>query len=180
MSSDIKSIELTIAIPPRKLGNERRAIQEKLNGLISEYIPQADGVLIKWSDLEILSEKGIITDDQPYSFWKVRFTAHIFKPIEGKMVKGKVYRILKHYFIVKALESFTATVTIPESLVDHNIIRNLSVDQEVYFRLMGSSEGAYRGDLDDECVELTNTLVNQQMELENDSNVYDYAKDFEY
>lgn len=180
MSSDIKTVDLTIAIPPRKLGNERRTIEDKLNQLISQYIPEADGVLIKWGDLDVLSNKGIITDDQPYAFWKVRFTAHVFKPIEGKLVKGRVHRILKHYFIAKAMESFVVTVAIPESLTEHQIVQNLMVEQEVYFRIMGSSEGAYRGELDEECIELTNGVVKQELELDVERNVYDYARDFEY
>lgn len=180
MSSDIKTVELTVAIPPRKLGIERRAIEEKLNGLISKYVPITDGVLIKWSDLEVLNEKGIISDDQPYIFWKVRFTAHVFKPIEGKVVKGKVHRVEKNYFIVKAIESFTATVTIPESLVNHHVVQNLMVEKEVYFKIKGSSEGAYRGEFDEECIELTSNLAKEELELDVERNVYDYAKDFEY
>lgn len=180
MSSDIKTVDLTVAIPPRKFGQETRAIKEKLDRLISQYVCEADGVLIKWSDLDILTDKGIIIDDQPYSFWKVRFTAHVFKPIEGKLVKGKVHKIFKHYFIVKAMESFVVTVAIPEAFTDHKIVQNLMVDQEVYFRIIGSLDGAYQGELDEECIKLTKKLVEQQMELDVEKNVYDYAKDFEY
>lgn len=178
MTTDIKTVDLTIATPFRRLGNERRAIEEKLNILVSQYVPEADGVLIKWSDLEILTDKGILIDDQPYSFWKIRFTAHIFKPVEGKLIRGTVHQILKQFFIVKAMKSFTATVAIPDKVADHEVVRELAVDQEVYFRILGSSEGAYRGELDEECIEMTSKLIKQQNDAE--ENIYDYAKDFEY
>lgn len=178
MSTDIKTVHLTIAIPLRRLGQEKYAIQDKLNILVSQYVPEADGVLIKWSDLEILTDNGIIVDDQPYSFWKIRFTAHVFNPIEGKLVKATVHQILKQFFIVRAMKSFTATVAIPDKFAQHDFVKNLSIDQEVYFRIMGSSEGAYRGELDDESIELTAGLIKQQQEAED--NIYDYAKDFEY
>ena len=178
MSTDIKTVNLTVAIPPRRLGNERHAIEDKLNILVSQYVPEADGVLIKWTDLEILSNNGLIVDDQPYSFWKIQFTAHIFKPDEGKLVRATVHQVLKQYFIVRAMKSFTATVAIPEKFADHDLVKNLTIDQEVYFRIMGSSEGAYRGEMDDECLKMTATIREQEMDAED--NVYDYANDFEY
>lgn len=176
MSTDIKTVNLTIPVAPRRLGRERNAIEDKLRTLISQYVPEADGVLINWSDLEILTDKGIIIDDQPYSFWKIRFTAHVFRPVEGKLVKATVHQIHKQFFIVKAMKSFTATVAIPEKLAEHEVVKNLVLDQEIYFRFKGSSEGAYRGELDEECIEMTTDIVTQQEE----DNVYDYAKDFEY
>ena len=180
MSTDIKTVNLCLAIPPRKIGSEKSAIKEKLNGLISQYIPEADGILIKWNDLDIINKNGIITDDQPYTFWKVRFIAHVFKPIEGKLIEGLVSRIFKQYFVVKTMGSFAATVTIPEALSKHPAIENLSVDQEVYFRFKGISEGAYRGELDEECAQLTWDLVERRIDGEKEQDAYEYAKDFQY
>lgn len=180
MSSDIKNVDLTLAIPLRQLGDEKRAIEGKLNGLISQYLPEADGVLIKWSDLNILNDKGIILDDQPYVFWKVSFTARVFRPIEGKKVTGKIQRLLKCYFLATAMNSFTVTVSIPEPLLKDETVENLKVEQEVYFKIKGSLEGVYRGEMDEECIELTKGLINQEMETDADRGVYDYAKEFEY
>lgn len=180
MSSDIKTVNLTVALPPRDSKNVRLSIESKLTGLISHYVPEIDGVLIKWSDLNVLNDNGIIIDDQPYTFWKVTFTAQVFKPIEGKLVKGKVHQTLKSYFIAKAMNSFTVTVTIPENLATHSIVQGLMVDQDVYFKIKGSNEGAYRGDLDEECVELTSGLIRDESENNDDRGAYDYANDFEY
>lgn len=177
MSADIRTVQLTVAIPPRRLGQERRKVIEfKLNQLKSRYIPEADGVLLNWHDLVILSDKGFVIDDQPFVFWKVAFTANIFKPIEGKIIKGNVQKLLKHYFLAVTMESFTVTVTICDNLMDNITVQNLMVQQEVYFRIKGYTDGVYRGELDQECLEMTNNLVSQEME----SKVYDYAKDFEY
>lgn len=180
MSTDIKTVKLTLALAPRYLGQEDKVIEQKLNGMISRYISEVDGVLIKWSDLVKLNDKGIILDDQPYVFWNIAFTAQVFKPIEGKLVKGKVHRIQKHYFIAKAMNSFTVTVSIPENHLDNDIVQNLKIEQDVYFKIKGSSEGIYRGELDDECLELTEGLVKQQEEMDVEVDAYAYAKDFEY
>lgn len=179
MTSDIKTVNLMLAIPMRFLGDEKRAIRNKLNNLVSQYVPEVDGVLIKWSDLNILNDNGIILDEQPYVFWKVTFTAQVFRPVEGTLVQGKVHQILKHYFLAKAMNSFTVTVSIPEAHMDHKIVQNLMVGQDVYFKIKGSSEGVYRGELSDECVELTAGLKEEQR-IRNEANVYDYANDFEY
>lgn len=180
MSSDIKTVNLTVALPPRDTKNVRKSIEGKLTGLVSQYVPEVDGVLIKWRDLNILNDNGIIIDDQPYVFWKITFTAQVFRPIEGKLVKGKVHQMLKSYFIAKAMNSFTVTVTIPESLATHSVVEGLMVDQDVYFKVKGSSEGAYRGELDNECVELTSGLIRDELENNDERGAYDYANEFEY
>lgn len=180
MSSDIKTVNLTLALPPRDSKNVRSSIEDKLTGLVSQYVPEADGVLIKWSDLNVLNDNGIIIDDQPYIFWKVTFTAQVFRPIEGKLVKGKVHQMLERYFIAKAMNSFTVTVTIPETLATHHIVKALMVNQEVYFKIKGSSEGAYRAELDDECLDLTSGLIRDEVENTEDQTAYEYANEFEY
>lgn len=180
MSTDIKTVDLTLALPIRYIGDEQTTIKEKLDGLKSQYVPEADGVLIRWGDLHVLNEKGIILDDQPYVFWKVSFTAQVFRPIEGKLVKGIVHKMLKYYFLAVAMDSFTVTVTIPESLLENDTVKNLTIDQQVYFKIKGSSEGVYRGELDDECLELTSGLVKQELERSGNENAYEYARDFEY
>lgn len=180
MSADIKTVDLTLALPIRYLGDEEATIKEKLDGLKSQYIPEADGILIKWGDLHVLSDKGMILDDQPYVFWKVSFTAQVFRPIEGKLVKGKVHKMLKYYFLAVAMDCFTVTVTIPEPLLEHEVVKSLAIDQQVYFKIKGSAEGVYRGELDEECVELTNGLIKQELERIGDEDAYEYAKDFEY
>lgn len=174
-----KTINLTVAIPPRKLGAVHKAINDHLDALISKYVPEAEGVMLKWSNLQILSDSGIILDDQPYTFWKIKFTAHVLEPIPGRLFKGKIHKIQKEYLIVRAMEILTATVAIPESFQNDSVIQNLVVDQEVYFRLVSSSGGDYQGAIDEECIELTCSSVDHHMEEDNE-NIFDYAKDFEY
>lgn len=179
MAKDIRTVELTLAIPLRFLGDEHRAIRNKLKNLVSTYVPELDGVLVKYSDLKILSDKGLIIDEQPYIFWKVKLTAQVFKPVEGKLVKGRVHTMMKAYFIVKALNSFTATVTVPEELSDHSIVKNLMIDQEIYFKIRGCADGVYRGEIDDECLDLTKGLIKEK-DMNTEEDVYEYAKNFEY
>lgn len=173
-------MNLTIALSPRYLESEKRTkeIRDKLNGLVSQYVPEADGVLIKWDDLTLSNDKGIIIDDQPFVFWKVSFTAQVFKPIEGKIIKGKVHEVQKCYFIAKAMDHFTVTVSIPEALLTDDTIQNIMIEQDIYFKMKGSSEGVYRGELDEECLELTVKSIAQELEANRDD--YEYAKDFEY
>lgn len=178
MSSDIKTVILNIPLPPRQFGSEKRAIEGKLNDLVSQYVPEIDGILIKWSELNILSDKGNIIDDQPYIFYKVSFTAQLFIPVEGKLVKAKVHRILKTYFLAIAMTSFTVIVTIPEELREIDLIKCLFVDQDIYFKMKGSSEGVYRGEIDQECIDLIEGLIKEDQDTS--AGVYEYAKDFEY
>lgn len=178
MTSDIKEVNLTLALPLRSLGNEKMAIRDKMNSLVSHYVQELDGILTKYDDLNILNDKGIIIDDQPYVFWKVSLTAHIFKLIPGKTIKGKVHEVQKCYFIAKAMNSFTVTVSIPENLANHEVVKNIMIEQVIFFKMKGCLAGVYRGELDEDCLELTRT--NMEQEAMRESNVYDYAKDFEY
>lgn len=178
MATDIKTVDLTVAVPMRFLGKEDRAIKEKLNRLKTRYVPEVDGVLIEWSDLSILNDKGILIDDQPFIFWRISFTARVFKPIVGKIIKGKIDRILQCYFIAKAMNSFTVTVTIPDVYLNHDIVKNLMLEQEVYFKIKGSSEHVYRGEVDEECLELISNQIKQDQDAKEGE--YFYAKDFEY
>lgn len=180
MSSDIQTLELTVPVPFRYLGNPKKGIEDKLNGLLSQYVAGADGILTKWADLAVLDDKGIILDDQPYSFWKISFTAYLFKPSEGKLLKGQVHKIQKLYLIVRALDSLNVTVSIPEKLLDHPVVKRIMVEKEVYFKIKGHLEGVYRGELDLECLELTETMFNQEMDEDVNKGIYDYADDFEY
>lgn len=176
MPPDKKRAYLTVALPPRNLNDIKNSIEGKLNGLVSHYVPEVNGILTGWNDLNVLNDNGIIIDDQPYVFFKVSFRADVFQPIEGKLVIGRVQQLLKSYFIVKVKESFTVTVTIPESLASHHIVTSMTLNQEVYLRIKGSSEGVYRGELDDECLDLTNSQIIGR--VENDD--YEYAESFEY
>lgn len=177
MKFDRKELHLTVAIAPRYQEDSRRAIERRLNGLKSKYLPDADGILLKWNRLRILNDKGIIIEDQPYTFWKIIFWAEIFKPTEGKIVKGKVTQIMKSYLLAKALDSFTVTISISESASTHPIVNNLMLEQEIYFRIKGSSEGVYRAELDEESLAKSSKIRRKDNSTKD---IYHYAKNFEY
>lgn len=166
-----KTILLNLAIPLRFLGREKIAINNKLNSLVSQFIPDVDGYLIKWRNLKILDNKGQIIDDQPFVFWKVSFEGHIFEPIEGKILKGKVAKLNNSFLIVKAMESFSVSVTIPEEFKKHPVITGVMLESEIYFRM----KSRYRGLLDAECIELSEKIINKQLD-----DVYAYANEFDY
>lgn len=170
---------MTLPLAMRYLGQEKGALEERLNELINQYVHELDGILIKWNNMEILSDKGLISGDQPYIFWKVRFTAQSFRPSEGKVVQGRVHRILKNYFIGTALNSFNVTVSIPDHLLTDDIVKNLTVQQDIFFKIRGSTEGAYKGEFDEECIKLTEIRLKEEAE-KSAGDVYSYAKDFEY
>lgn len=179
MVADQEWYEMTVPLALRHMGKEKSAIRERLNDLVNQYVPEIDGILIAWSDMSILSDRGIISGDQPYIFWKIKFQAQAFRPSEGKVVQGRVHRMLKNYFIGTALNSFNVTVSIPEHLQEDPVVKNLYVQQDVFFKIKGSTEGAYKGEFDEECIKLTEIRVKEEAE-KSAGDVYSYAKDFEY
>lgn len=179
MAHDAQTITMTIPLAMRYIGQENSAIEERLNELVNQYVPELDGILIKWSDMNILSDKGIISGDQPYIFWKIVFKAQAFRPSEGKVVEGRVHRMLKNYFIGTALNSFNVTVSIPDHLLEDEVVKNLTVQQDVFFKIRGSTEGVYKGEFDEECIKLTEIRFKEETE-KCAGDVYGYAKDFEY
>lgn len=176
MITDIKNIDMNVAIAPRHIRNPRGAIERKLSGMVSRYVHSADGILLKWSDLTILNDKGMIIDDQPFLFYKITFVAQVFKPVEGKIVLGKIHQMEKSYLVAKAMNSFLVTVSVPEDQLQNKTYQQMMIDQEIYFRITGASNGVYMGTLDAECLKLTKNSIKASATDE----VYEYAKDFEY
>lgn len=174
---DVRTIDMTMPLALRYMGQEREGIQERLNEMINQYVHELDGILIKWSDMTI--GEGVISGDQPYTFWKVQFQAQTFKPTDGKVVQGRVHRMLKNYFIGTALDSINVTVSIPDHLINDDIVKNLTVQQDVFFKIKGSAEGSYKGEFDEECIKLTEIHLKEEAE-KSAGDVYSYAKDFEY
>lgn len=166
-----RTIRLKLAIPLRYLGKEEQAITDKINGLVSQYLSDVDGYLIKWKNLNILDDKGTIIDDQPFVFWKISFEGHVFKPADGKVLMGKVKKITKSYLIVRALDAFSVTITIPEKFKDKPVIKAIMLESELYFKMKSLTMGI----IDEECIELSEGILTKQMD-----DVYAYADNFEY
>lgn len=176
MSKDIRTICLTIPIPPRQLGDQRQAIIRRLDELKYQNLADIGGVLLSWKDLNILNDKGIVDADQPYVFWKVSFTGVVFELTDGRIVKGKIEKIVNIYFVAKALESFSITVSIPEDLVENPRCSKLAIGDDIYFRITSTADGCYRGVLDEECLRLT-----EENKPEDKQDVFEYSgPDFEY
>lgn len=168
---NFRTIRLNLALPLRFLGREEKAITDKINSLISQYLSEIDGYLIKWRNLNILDDKGTIIDDQPYVFWRISFEGHVFKPEDGKILIGKVKKITKSYLIVRALDAFSITITIPEEFNDKPAIKTIMLESELYFKMKSLTIGM----IDEECIELSESILTKELD-----DVYAYADNFEY
>lgn len=178
MSKDIRTINLTLALAPRQLGDQKATITKKLDELKLQNVPEIGGVLLSWSDLQIINDKGIIIDDQPFVFWKVTFIGHVFAMALGKVVKGNIEKIDETYFIAKAYDAFKVTVSISEEHIENSLTKSLAMSGEVYFRMTNVIAGAYRGILDAECLSLTEE---DRKNRGTEDNFFDYAQDdFQY
>lgn len=179
MSTETKTIKLTLALAPRHIGNEQEAIKNKLKRMRLRSLPGHEGIMVESNNVQLLEQLGTILDEQPYVFWKVKFECVLFCPQIGNITKGVVQKILSGYFLAKVYESVTVTVSILDHLKDNDISKSLALGQEVYFRIKDAKEGtAITAEFDEECIDLVKN------DLQNTSNYTDvyapYSKDFQY
>lgn len=174
---DQTTIHLTVALAPRELGKHKETIESKLDDLRCHEVPEAGGILLEWKNLKIYNKKGLILDDQPFVFYNVSFSGVVFHVEIGKIMKGRIEKIVDTFMIAKALESFSITVTIAENLIDNQLTKSLAIEEDVFFRVTSISEGVYRGIFDDECFEQTEK---NRVKQDVTSSVFNYAQNFEY
>lgn len=124
-----------IVIFPCYLGNIKKSLYEKLNRRILEYSQELQGILVTYSNLSILQSTGEIHDDSPHVHLNIKYTACIFKPPIGAVLKGVVNKIGEDYFTCLICGSFTVLVTIENNEYDSAVLNNIEEDKDVLVQI---------------------------------------------
>lgn len=96
------------------LKNPVEAIGRYLSTKVLRWFSHVDGILICFSELQILNSKGRLVDESPYVFFPISFQALVFQPKEGQHLIGKVNEIEPTYISFLVLGIFQGVILADE------------------------------------------------------------------
>ena len=127
------SIEVTehMFLMPVYIKNIRKGVCEKLNQRIFEYSSELHGILVTFSNLAILQKTGEIHDDNPHVHFNVKYTATIFQPHLGAVLKGVINKVGEDYFTCLVYDCFTVHVRLLSDKYDSTILSDIEENKMV-------------------------------------------------
>lgn len=82
-----------ISLLPCYVGNLSKGITEHLNGKVLRYFPQLNGVLLTYTKPRLLQKEGRIFDEHPHIHTDLTYTACVFRPMLGAILRGTVNKV---------------------------------------------------------------------------------------
>mmetsp|Transcript_30038 Transcript_30038/g.42224 ORF Transcript_30038/g.42224 Transcript_30038/m.42224 type:complete len:274 (-) Transcript_30038:33-854(-) len=92
------------------LKNPAEAIDRYLSTKVLRWFSHVDGILICFSNVQILNSKGRLVDESPYVFFPISFQALVFQPKEGQHLIGKVNETEPTYISFLVLGIFQGVI----------------------------------------------------------------------
>lgn len=105
------SVHLWMSLSPCYIGDIQRGVNEMLNRQLMKYLDSVHGVVISYSDLEVLQHSGKILYDTPYIHFTVGARMVVFSPIIGSRLVGVVNKIGVDHIGLLVFGVFNASVT---------------------------------------------------------------------
>ncbi|KAF7490542.1 hypothetical protein SSS_00933 [Sarcoptes scabiei] len=156
ITSEIEK-ELDIGVLPQFIGREELCINKILKRKKFKYNPDLNGILIRYENMEIISDTGRIIDDSPYIFWKIRAKFHIFNVRKNQLISTKIDRICSKYIGSNYAKCIDIIIKFENDQIENEIKRlvnsgNLRVESEIIFKVKSfqPSQQYLEGLIDDE------------------------------
>ncbi|GLC36636.1 hypothetical protein PLESTM_000483500 [Pleodorina starrii] len=99
-----------VELHPSTVDNVLEGVKEQLNANLLRYVDEIDGVLVAYSNIEILTKKPVIHPYFPYFHLDVRADVLVFKPAPGMTLVGRVNHIGEDYMSALVLGVFNVTI----------------------------------------------------------------------
>eukprot|EP00128_Syssomonas_multiformis_P017371 Colp12_sorted_trinity150504_noHs@9167 len=81
---------LQIHMAPRYLGNVMEGVFEQLNQILMKYSNEVEGIVVSYSNVEVLEKAGKVMNDTPHIHFMVKVRLLVFSPKVGSKLVGKV------------------------------------------------------------------------------------------
>ncbi|KAH7639143.1 DNA-directed RNA polymerase I subunit RPA43 [Dermatophagoides farinae] len=131
--------ELDIGLYPQFMGREESCVNKLLKQRKFKYNPDLNGILIRFDDLEFLTDTGRIIDDSPLIFWKIRGKFHIFNVQPNQILKSFINRIGKEYIGCSFAGCIDVTIKFECQTFDHeqidDICSSLNISDSITFKV---------------------------------------------
>mmetsp|Transcript_4204 Transcript_4204/g.4871 ORF Transcript_4204/g.4871 Transcript_4204/m.4871 type:complete len:193 (+) Transcript_4204:97-675(+) len=111
--SPFRSIQYkcTICLPPAYIGRTQQGIEELLNARLLKYDPRLGGVLLTYSDIEVLGSIGRVFNELPEILYEVSLKALIFTTAEGMRMKGTVKDVTAGHITLLVCGAFQVSIS---------------------------------------------------------------------
>ncbi len=120
-----------ILLMPWYTGSIKQGLCEKLSQGILEYSSELHGILVTFSNLAILQKTGEIHDDNPHIHFDVKYTATIFQPNLGAVIKAQINKLGDEYLTCLVYGCFTVHVNLSNCKHDPLMLADLEEDKTV-------------------------------------------------
>jgi len=85
--------KLVIKLSPCFVSEPRKGVEEYLKKLLMRYVPEFDGIVISYTNVQFLEKNAVILFDSPYFSVKVGVIFNLFSPKKNLEIVGKVNKV---------------------------------------------------------------------------------------
>mmetsp|Transcript_8354 Transcript_8354/g.16076 ORF Transcript_8354/g.16076 Transcript_8354/m.16076 type:complete len:178 (-) Transcript_8354:130-663(-) len=103
-------VKFSVELPPSAVQDVKAGVLNELNQNLLKYVDDFDGVVLSYSDVNILTKEPVIHPYFPYFHLDVIATIVLFKPTKGSKMVGKVNKIGEDFIGLLILGVFNATI----------------------------------------------------------------------
>ncbi|KAJ3301293.1 hypothetical protein HDU76_005786, partial [Blyttiomyces sp. JEL0837] len=86
-------VRFYLHLPPCFIGNAIAGVHDYLNKFLMQYVPEVKGVLLSYSDVEILDNAAKIMYDSPFFHFHIKVKLLLFAPKVGSTIVGVVNKV---------------------------------------------------------------------------------------
>jgi hypothetical protein len=117
-SQSLKKIDVVLSlwIPPSYLGNVKRGAYCQLENFLLSYVDQFGGVVVAFSNVNVLGHGGLIYYDQPEIHFRVSVQFLVFSPFSGERLKGVISHVGYDHIGVIVHGIFNASIPAPHEI----------------------------------------------------------------
>ncbi|XP_076438543.1 DNA-directed RNA polymerase I subunit RPA43-like [Babylonia areolata] len=113
--------EQHISLPPRFQTRISEGVRQQLDAKIGFACDKFDGAVIGYSNVRLLTDKGLVIDDAPYINFRISADFIVFQPRVGARLQGVVNKIGKDHIGLVVHGHFNVSIRLtsgqPESTV---------------------------------------------------------------
>ncbi|XP_069132508.1 DNA-directed RNA polymerase I subunit RPA43-like [Argopecten irradians] len=124
-----------VVLSPKYLGRVKTGIVEQLNSELNFSSESLDGILIAYSNIQLLQRVGQILDEQPYIHFKIQADFIVFKPVVGCLLRGVVNKVSKNHIGCLVHNRFNASLARPNQAGKGWAGQHMSVGEEFIFQV---------------------------------------------
>ncbi|GFR44478.1 hypothetical protein Agub_g5741, partial [Astrephomene gubernaculifera] len=100
----------SVELHPSTVVDVHEGVKEQLNSHLLRFVDDFNGVLLSYSNVEVLTKKPVIHPYFPYFHLDVRADVLVFKPARGMTLVGRVNHLGEDYIGALVLGVFNVTI----------------------------------------------------------------------